>query len=595
MTVGCGQPNAIPACTTQPEYASSFSRSLPVLGPQIDALKRRLPSLAGSRFSFHLISWRPAWKRNSAEPLESLLNGVHYTRRRMYQDTLSLTFTRLSGSIQDATLSAFLSNKSAVFTEYPNGATVECYLSEGCSFPPTLRYRLLSDPGPCLLRYPLLRPPLSHVNNQVVEDPMRHVVMEDRGETSSIASCLIHSLRLPADTRQSTSGHAWYSDLGQLLEDPSLCLYNFPHCKCHPYFLYDFSTPGIRHSVTFMPASGAAISVGGECDRVLLHVAPIYNGQPLPEFGLPPASVETRTPPSANITHYLNPDHCWTTDSRDDDGITEPPKPAISTLLQSSVRQRRQMSNSIRCNQSRTVRRPLIITPLSKRPAVCRIPHHFVTSLYWFLGMASPEVCTPPAATPPLSKDEAIDRSFSATGRTLISSSEGQREDLVFLQLPLTTPFGKYRPPPDVLRIHTLFHLAKWDFASPQPPPPNNHAVGGSPRISPQESLDCFQLPNSHKYHSPSGPGTMNIRENARRGGWVGVDSARLGDKDKARHTQLPNIELGRPSMTDHQGHQRGPIRGSRPICARGPSAPPVLYAVNIRKHLFFSSSKASL
>ncbi|KAG7051438.1 hypothetical protein JMJ77_0002061, partial [Colletotrichum scovillei] len=27
-------------------------------------------------------------------------------------------------------------------------------------FPPTLR--LLSNPGPCLSRYPLLRPPLSH-------------------------------------------------------------------------------------------------------------------------------------------------------------------------------------------------------------------------------------------------------------------------------------------------------------------------------------------------------------------------------------------------------------------------------------------------
>ncbi|KAK1537327.1 uncharacterized protein CCOS01_02647 [Colletotrichum costaricense] len=140
-------------------------------------------------------------------------------------------------------------------------------------------------------------------------------------------------------------------------------------------------TPGIRHSVAFMPASGAAISAGGECDRVLLHVPPIYNGQPLPEFGLPPA--------------------------------------------------------------------PLTITPLSKRPAVCPIPHHFVTSLYWFLGMASPEVCTPPAATPPLSKDEAIDRSFSATGRTLISSSEGQREDLIA------------RHP-----MYTLFHLAKWDFVA---------------------------------------------------------------------------------------------------------------------------------
>ncbi|KAI3549438.1 hypothetical protein CABS03_04708 [Colletotrichum abscissum] len=46
-------------------------------------------------------------------------------------------------------------------------------------------------------------------------------------------------------------------------------------------------TPGIRHSVAFMPASGAAISAGGECDRVLLHVPPIYNGQPLPEFAIP--------------------------------------------------------------------------------------------------------------------------------------------------------------------------------------------------------------------------------------------------------------------------------------------------------------------
>lgn len=120
MTVDCDQPNAIPACTTQPEYASSFSRFLPVLGPQIDALKRRLPALAGSQFNFHLISWRSAWKRNSAEPHEALSNGVHCEASihliplvavqiqgfascrhllthvpRKVRDTPSLTFTRL--------------------------------------------------------------------------------------------------------------------------------------------------------------------------------------------------------------------------------------------------------------------------------------------------------------------------------------------------------------------------------------------------------------------------------------------------------------------------------------------------------------------
>lgn len=94
------------------------------------------------------------------------------------------------------------------------------------------------------------------------------------------------------------------------------------------------------------------------------------------------------------------------------------------------------MSETIRRNQSRTVRRPLTITPLSKRPAVCPLHHHFVTSLYWFLGMASPAVCTPPAATPPLSKGEAIDRSFSGTGRTLSSSPEGRGMILRFFSCP---------------------------------------------------------------------------------------------------------------------------------------------------------------
>ncbi|KAK1640413.1 hypothetical protein BDP81DRAFT_162975 [Colletotrichum phormii] len=200
--------------------------------------------------------------------------------------------------------------------------------------------------------------------------------MEDRGETSSISLCLTHSLRLPADTRQSTLGHTWYPDLGHRLEDPSSSLCNFPHRKCHPHLLYNFSVasncgathprfppsssndvpgaddlsscfiflngqrahahcmqlPRIGHSAAFMPAPGAAISAGRECDRVLLHVSPIHDGQPLPEFGLPPAQTRCAVrcdtaisvprirmiwgmsrstqfggdqgPSSANITHY---------------------------------------------------------------------------------------------------------------------------------------------------------------------------------------------------------------------------------------------------------------------------------------------------
>ncbi|KAK1691247.1 hypothetical protein BDP55DRAFT_259018 [Colletotrichum godetiae] len=87
--------------------------------------------------------------------------------------------------------------------------------------------------------------------------------MEDRGETQSIALCLTHSLRLPADTRQSTLGHNRYPNSGHRLEDPSSSLCNFPHRKCHPHLLYNFSIAsncGATHP-RFPPSSSNDVPV----------------------------------------------------------------------------------------------------------------------------------------------------------------------------------------------------------------------------------------------------------------------------------------------------------------------------------------------
>ncbi|OHF02712.1 hypothetical protein CORC01_02108 [Colletotrichum orchidophilum] len=94
-------------------------------------------------------------------------------------------------------------------------------------------------------------------------------------------------------------------------------------------------SPRIRHSAAFMPASGAAISAGGECDRVLLHVPP-YSQRPAiarardtniqndmghklfhsVQWGL-------GNPIGQHHALSLNPAHGWTTDLRDDDGIVQ--------------------------------------------------------------------------------------------------------------------------------------------------------------------------------------------------------------------------------------------------------------------------------